>query len=199
MEADAAYQGCLPSCELHSRSLAVRRTCASDLEIVHMWFTQSWDCAHALRNLCEAVLIFAFWSWVAKIAKISRYTAHMHYAILRLRTCITQCNLKIAQIPRLRGTYILLSSLVCCSTIAIITCRGLGTTRHTLSTWSCYRPNIHSERILTMAQVGTQSLGMVQLPYKAVSVWSNKPAATMKPTIPQSQLLCHSHEAWERG
>ena len=26
MEADAAFQGCLPSCKLHSRSLAVRRT-----------------------------------------------------------------------------------------------------------------------------------------------------------------------------
>ena len=51
MEADAAYQGCLLSCELHSRSLAVRRTGASDLEIAHTWFTQSRDCADVLHNL----------------------------------------------------------------------------------------------------------------------------------------------------
>ena len=35
MEADAAYQGCLPSCELHSRSLTVGRTGTRDLEIAH--------------------------------------------------------------------------------------------------------------------------------------------------------------------
>ena len=46
-----AYQGCLPSCELHSRSLAVERTVACDLEIAHPRFTQSQDCAHVLRNL----------------------------------------------------------------------------------------------------------------------------------------------------
>ena len=57
MEVDAAYQGCLPSCKLHSRSLAVRCTGACDLEIAHMRYaisrlrtcvTQSRDC---LRNL----------------------------------------------------------------------------------------------------------------------------------------------------
>ena len=36
MDADAAYQGCLPSCELHSRSLAVGRTGTRDLDIAHM-------------------------------------------------------------------------------------------------------------------------------------------------------------------
>ena len=36
MEADAAYQGCLSSCELHSRLLAVGRAGASDLEIAHV-------------------------------------------------------------------------------------------------------------------------------------------------------------------
>ena len=41
MEVDTAYQGCLPSCELHNRSLTVRRTVACG----------SWDCAHALHNL----------------------------------------------------------------------------------------------------------------------------------------------------
>ena len=59
MEADTAYQGYLPSCKLHSRSLTVGRTGACDLEIAHMWFTQSRDCArvtqsrdcaHVLRN-----------------------------------------------------------------------------------------------------------------------------------------------------
>ena len=43
------YQGCLPSCELHSRSLAVGGTGACDLEIAHTWLTQSRDCAHVLR------------------------------------------------------------------------------------------------------------------------------------------------------
>ena len=36
MEADATYQGCLPFCELHSRSFAVGSTGAYDLEIAHM-------------------------------------------------------------------------------------------------------------------------------------------------------------------
>ena len=61
----------------------------SDLEIAHMWFTQSWDCAHALCNL---------------------EIAHTCYAILRLPAQSrdsenVQRNLKIAQIPRLHGTY----------------------------------------------------------------------------------------------
>ena len=53
MEADAAYQGCLKSCELHSRSLAVGRTGACDLEIAHTCVTQSPDCAYSqiARNI----------------------------------------------------------------------------------------------------------------------------------------------------
>ena len=35
IEADTAYQECLPSCELHSRSLAVGRTGTCNLEIAH--------------------------------------------------------------------------------------------------------------------------------------------------------------------
>ena len=50
MEPDAAYQGCLLSCELQSRSLAVGLTGASDLEIAHT-FTQSQDCARVSHNL----------------------------------------------------------------------------------------------------------------------------------------------------
>ena len=42
MEVDAAYQGCLPCCELHSRSLAIGRTGACNLEIAHMWLVQSY-------------------------------------------------------------------------------------------------------------------------------------------------------------
>ena len=82
MEVDATYHGCLPSCELHSRSLAVGRTGAhADLEIAH-------TCG--LRNL---------------------EIAHTCYAIPRLPmqsrdSKNAQRNLEIAQIPRLRGTYI---------------------------------------------------------------------------------------------
>ena len=103
MEVDAAYQGCLPSCELHSRLLAVGRT--GKVRRLRTRVTQSPDCAHVLRNL---------------------QIAHMCYAISRLRTCVTQSpdclrnleirtqsrdsenaqrNLEIAQILRLRGTY----------------------------------------------------------------------------------------------
>ena len=87
MEADAAYQRCLKSCELHSRSLAVGRTGACDLEIAHTCVTQSPDCAYVLRNL-EIV--------------------HTYYAISRLPAQSrdsenAQRNLEIAQILRLRG------------------------------------------------------------------------------------------------
>ena len=98
MEADAAYQGCLKSCELHSRSLAIGRTGACDLEIAHTCYaisrlricvTQSRDCAYVLRNL---------------------EIAHACYAIPRLPAQSrdsenSQRNLEIAQILRLRGTY----------------------------------------------------------------------------------------------
>ena len=57
MDADYAYQGCLPSCELHSHdsrpltvtcySIKVRRyTCRLRMQIM-----PSWDCACVLRNL----------------------------------------------------------------------------------------------------------------------------------------------------
>ena len=88
MEADTAYQGCLKSCELHSRSLAVGRTGVCDLEIAHTCLTQSLDCAYVLRNL---------------------EIAHTCYAIPRLPAQSrdsenAQRNLEIAQILRLRGT-----------------------------------------------------------------------------------------------
>ena len=64
----------------------------TDLEIAHMWFTQSRDCAQALRN---------------------HEIAHTCYTIPRLPAQSrdsknAQRDLKIAQIPRLRGTYTLL-------------------------------------------------------------------------------------------
>ena len=83
MEVDAAYHGCLSSCELHSRSLAVGRTvtCGS--------CAQSRDCAYALRN---------------------PEIAHTCYTIPRLPVQSrdsenAQHNLEIARIPRLHGTY----------------------------------------------------------------------------------------------
>ena len=56
MEADAAYQGCLPSCELQSRSLAVRHTgkarrCVDAILRWHTRVMQSPDCADVLYNL----------------------------------------------------------------------------------------------------------------------------------------------------
>ena len=55
MEVDAAYQGCLPSCELHSRSLTVGRT--GKVRRLRTRVTQSPDCAHVLRNLQIACAI----------------------------------------------------------------------------------------------------------------------------------------------
>ena len=51
MEADAAYQGCLPSCELHSRSLAVGRT--GKVRRLCTCVTQSPDCTDSqiARNI----------------------------------------------------------------------------------------------------------------------------------------------------
>ena len=91
MEADAAYQGCLKSCELHSRSLAVRRTGACDLEIAHTCVTQSPDCAYVLRNLEIAHTCYA----ISRLPAQSRDSEN------------AQRNLEIAQILRLRGTYTL--------------------------------------------------------------------------------------------
>ena len=77
IEADAAYQGCLPSCELRGRSLALRRT--GKVRSLLLW---SWDCAHVVimqSPNCAHVLC------------ISRS---------RLRTCYaisTQCNLDTMQ------------------------------------------------------------------------------------------------------
>ena len=81
MEVDAAYQGCLPSCELHSRSLTVGRT--GKVRRLRTRVTQSPDCAHVLRNL--------------EIRTQSRDSEN------------AQRNLEIAQILRLRGTSILSS------------------------------------------------------------------------------------------
>ena len=79
MEADAAYQGCLPSCELHSRSLAIGRTGACDLEIA----------LRGLRNLEIAhILCYA----IPRLPAQSRDSEN------------AQHNLEIAQILRLRGT-----------------------------------------------------------------------------------------------
>ena len=54
MKPDATYQECLPSCELHSRSLAVGHTGASDLEIVHTCVTQSPECAMQSRDCANS-------------------------------------------------------------------------------------------------------------------------------------------------
>ena len=84
MEVDAAYQGCLSSCKLHSRSFAVRHTGACDLEIVHTWFTQSRECTHmvyAISRLCTVI---------PRLPAQSQNSGN------------AQRNLKIAQILRLR-------------------------------------------------------------------------------------------------
>ena len=94
----------------------------ADLEIAHMWFTQSRDCAH---------VAYAISRLRTRVTQ-SRDCAHVVYAISRLRTCglrnlkiahtcyaiprlpaqsqgseNAQCNLEIVQIPRLCGTYLL--------------------------------------------------------------------------------------------
>ena len=87
MEADAVHQGCLPFCELHSRSLVVGRT-SIQLQV------------HAILRLRTRGLR-------------NFEIAQMRYAILRSRTRVMQSrdsenaqrNLEIVQIPRLRGTY----------------------------------------------------------------------------------------------
>ena len=81
MEADAAYQGCL------SASYTVDHSLSSVQARV-----RSWDCAH---------VVYA----------ISRLRTRVTYAIQRLPAQSrdsedAQRNLKIAQIPRLRRTYI---------------------------------------------------------------------------------------------
>ena len=61
MEADAAYQGCLPASYTVDHSLLVVQVhvilrlrniwfTQCDLEIAHMWFMQSRDCAHMSCN-----------------------------------------------------------------------------------------------------------------------------------------------------
>ena len=62
MEADAVHQGCLPFCELHSRSLAVGRT-PIQLQahaILRTTCAQSRDHAHVLRNREIACAISGF-------------------------------------------------------------------------------------------------------------------------------------------
>ena len=49
IEADTSYQGCLPSCKLHSRSLAVKHT--GKVCRLHMQIMRSGDCGHVLHNL----------------------------------------------------------------------------------------------------------------------------------------------------
>ena len=56
MQADVSYQGCLPSCKLHSRSLTVGHT--GKVCRLRMW---SWDCAHVLHNLQIASAIWGIW------------------------------------------------------------------------------------------------------------------------------------------
>ena len=82
MEVDAAYQGCLPSCELHSRSFTVGRTGAGtyDLEIVHSWFMQSQGCTHVLCNLEIAHTCYA----------ISRLPVQSNLRIPRMRNAISR-------------------------------------------------------------------------------------------------------------
>ena len=79
MEADAAYQGCLPSCELHSRSLTVGRTCvqakfvdcAHAISRLHTCVTQSLDC---LRNLG----ILRMRNTISRLRKFSDCAEHIH-------------------------------------------------------------------------------------------------------------------------
>ena len=93
--------------KLHSRSLAVRHTCACDPEIVHTcyaisrlrtWVTQSPDCTHGLRNLQIAHMgytISRLHTWVTQSPDSTHglrnlQILHMGYAISRLCTCVTQ-------------------------------------------------------------------------------------------------------------
>ena len=92
MEADAAYQGCLASCE-HSLSGVQAHTILR----LHAWFTHSRDCAHVLRNLKITHTCYA-------IPRLPAHSRDSEYA---------QHNLEIAQIPRLRGTYMYLGICVC--------------------------------------------------------------------------------------
>ena len=84
----------------------------TDLEIAHMWFTQSRDCAQALRNHEIAHMWFTQSRDCAQ-ALCNHEIAHTCYTIPRLPAQSrdsenAQRDLKIAQIPRLRGTYTLL-------------------------------------------------------------------------------------------
>ena len=86
MEADAAYQGCLPSCKLHSRSLAVKHTakfvdCTCDLETAHTCYAisrlrtcvmQSPDC---LLNLG----ILRMRNAISRLRKFSDCTEQIHW------------------------------------------------------------------------------------------------------------------------
>ena len=81
MEVDAAYHGCLPSCELHSTSLAVGRTVACG----------SWDCAHVLRNPEIACSVSGF----QECATQSRDCTNSQIArnIYTCAQCYTYCSI----------------------------------------------------------------------------------------------------------
>ena len=81
MEVDAAYHGCLPSCELHSTSLAVGRTVACG----------SWDCAHVLRNPEIACSVSGF----QECATQSRDCTNFQIArnIYTCAQCYTYCSI----------------------------------------------------------------------------------------------------------
>ena len=84
--------GCLASCE-HSLSGVQAHTILR----LHAWFTHSRDCAHVLRNLKITHTCYA-------IPRLPAHSWDSEYA---------QHNLEIAQIPRLRGTYMYLGICVC--------------------------------------------------------------------------------------
>ena len=84
--ADAAYQGCLPSCELHSRSLIVEHT--GKVCRLRMQIMQSWDCTRVTQSPdCDHV------------------TQSQDWLLMSLDSENAQPYLKTVQILRLRGTY----------------------------------------------------------------------------------------------
>ena len=84
--ADAAYQGCLPSCELHSRSLIVEHT--GKVCRLRMQIMQSWDCTRVTQS-----------------PDCARVTQSQDWLLMSLDSENAQCYLKTVQILRLRGTY----------------------------------------------------------------------------------------------
>ena len=82
MEAGTAYQGCLPSCKLHSRSLTVVST--GKVRRLRTCVTQSPDCTHVIQSPDCLLNV--------EIRTQSRDSEN------------AQCNLEIVQVLRLHRT-----------------------------------------------------------------------------------------------